>query len=175
LAKAIKSDIIDHFKLTRGGYFLLTMQRPYSVDNPVFLSNLIHELGSTPEKIVFPVHPRTKRIINDNNILIPSNFLLVKPVSYLDFIWLQKNAKKIITDSGGIQKEAHLLKKPCVTLRLETEWIETVESGWNLLLNPMTEKNIAEKVYSFTPSKEHYPLFGENVAAKMVDEIKRII
>ena len=81
---------------------------------------------------------------------------------------------KIITDSGGIQKEAYILKVPCITLRSETEWVETVESGWNCLIDPVNN-NISDGIRNFIVPEKHGNLFGENVAQKMVDEIKNII
>ena len=120
------------------------------------------------------MHPRTRKVIESNQINIPKNFILAKPVGYLDFVNLQANSIKIITDSGGIQKEAYILKKPCITLRSETEWVETVEAGWNLLINPIKQKDYSDKIKRFEPPAEHYKIFGENVARKMVERINKI-
>jgi len=156
-------------------YFLLTLHRPYNVDNPQKLSKILELLNSLNELIVFPIHPRTKQIIEKNNIPINSNIKLINPLGYLDFIALQSNAKKIITDSGGIQKEAYILQKPCITLRSETEWIETVESGWNMLLNVEKDNEIVENIIQFSPPKDHPDLFGSNVSEKMVKIINEIV
>jgi len=120
------------------------------------------------------VHPRTKKIINDNNLTVPDNILLSEPLGYLDFIKLQSSSKKIITDSGGIQKEAFLLKKPCITLRPETEWIETVEEGWNVLVDVESD-DFVDKIKTFNPSNKQNDVFGRNVAMKMFDKISQII
>ena len=175
LKKISKNNIFDKYKIKENEYYLLTLHRPYNVDNPSNIINIFSFLDKIDSKILFPVHPRTNNIININNIVIPKNILLIEPVSYLDFIDLQKNSKKIITDSGGIQKEAYILKKPCITLRSETEWKETVDSGWNLLINPNTENDINLKIESFYPKENHIPLFGNEVSMKMVDLINKLL
>jgi UDP-N-acetylglucosamine 2-epimerase len=155
-------------------YYLLTLHRPYNVDDPKKLSKILELLNSLNNHVVFPVHPRTRQIIEKNNIPVTSNINLINPLGYLDFIALQSNAEKIITDSGGIQKEAYILQKPCITLRSETEWIETVESGWNMLLNVEKDNEIVEKIITFSPPKDHPNLFGNNVSQKMVSIINDI-
>ena len=94
-----------------GKYFLLTLHRPYNVDNSSNLSAIFNELGKLSLQVIFPVHPRTQKIIESNHLNIPDNFTIINPVGYLDFVLLEMNADKIITDSGGIQKEAYILKK----------------------------------------------------------------
>lgn len=156
-------------------YFLLTLHRPYNVDDPKKLSKILELLNFLNKIVVFPVHPRTKSIIEKNNIPVDSNIKLINPLGYLDFISLQSHAEKIITDSGGIQKEAFILKKPCITLRTETEWIETVESGWNMLLNVEQDNEIVEKIIAFSPPEDHPDVFGSNVSEKMVNLISEMI
>ena len=92
------------------------------------------------------------------------------PVGYFDFLWLQKNAKKILTDSGGIQKEAYCLNVPCITLRDNTEWTETVEDGWNILVGSDKEK-IISAVNSFEPSGSQRNVFGDGNASSKIVEI----
>ncbi len=167
-----KSTIIDEFKLGNEAYNLLTLHRNYNVDDTTILGHILKQLGELGEKIIFPVHPRTRKMLADS-ISVSSNIHMTEPVGYLDFIALENSAKRIITDSGGIQKEAYLLKKPCITLRTETEWVETVEEKWNLLVNP-TSKNIAAKIESFKPPKKQKEVFGKNVTKKMVKIINNI-
>lgn len=155
-------------------YYLLTLHRPYNVDDPHKLGKIIKLLNSLNKIVVFPVHPRTKNEIEKNNIQVDSNIKLIDPLGYLDFISLQSNAEKIITDSGGIQKEAYILRKPCITLRSETEWMETVESGWNMLLNVEKDNEIVEKIIRFSPPELHPDLFGNDVSEKMVNIINDI-
>lgn len=131
-----KRKILQELNLKPREYLLLTIHRKESTDNLKNLRSIICALAKTKEKIVFPVHPRTRKVL----IKIESirqqklgNFLLLKPVSYLDMLVLEKNARKILTDSGGVQKEAQWSVVPCITLRNETEWVETVENKCNVL------------------------------------------
>ncbi|RJP70485.1 MAG: UDP-N-acetylglucosamine 2-epimerase (non-hydrolyzing) [Ignavibacteriales bacterium] len=174
MLKVQDDESLFKYSINKNNYYLLTLHRPYNVDNPALLNRILFELGKLNGKIVFPVHPRTNNIINQNNIIIPSNFIITKPLGYLDFVSLQSNSYKIITDSGGIQKEAYILKKPCITLRSETEWVETVNAGWNLLINPSIESYYAEKIESFSPSLKYENIFGENVTTKMIEIINNI-
>lgn len=167
-----KSTIIVDFKLENTAFNLLTLHRNYNVDDTKILEHILDELGQLDEKIIFPVHPRTKKMLSDS-CKIPANIKMIDPQGYLDFISLENFAKRIITDSGGIQKEAFILKKPCITLRTETEWIETVEEKWNLLVNP-SDKNIASKISSFNPPKDQQEVFGINVTEKMIKIINHI-
>jgi UDP-N-acetylglucosamine 2-epimerase len=155
-------------------YYLLTLHRPYNVDKPRQLQHILNIISGNCHRIIFPVHPRTGSVITDHKIEVPANITIIEPLGYLDFIYLQSHAEKIITDSGGIQKEAYILKKPCVTLRPETEWLETVESGWNLLLNPASDIG-PDVIAQFTPPSEHPAIFGENVAEKMVAVIGEVL
>lgn len=148
-------------------YYLLTLHRPYNVDNSSNLSGIFNELSKLSQQVIFPIHPRTHKIIINNYLKIPDNFTIINPVGYLDFVMLEMYADKIITDSGGIQKEAYILKKPCITLRSETEWLETVQAGWNLLINPLNTNNYCQIIESFNPNENYLPIFGDNVADKM--------
>ena len=167
-----KSTIIVDFKLENTAFNLLTLHRNYNVDDTKILEHILDELGQLDEKIIFPVHPRTKKMFSDN-YKVPTNIKMIDPQGYLDFISLENFAKRIITDSGGIQKEAFILKKPCITLRTETEWVETVTEKWNLLINP-SEKHLACKINSFQPPEKQNEVFGKNVTEKMIKIINHI-
>ncbi len=162
-----RSAILAQLGVEPEKYYLLTLHRPYNVDDKDNIEKLLDELSFLEAPVVFPVHPRTDRIIKKYSTHVADNLKLIDPVGYLEFICLQYNANKIITDSGGIQKEAYLLGKPCITLRPETEWLETVDSGWNMLLDPAT-RGIAEIISSFFPDRGQPDIFGNNVAEKMV-------
>lgn len=170
LEKAKSSMIMESLGLQNQKFSLLTLHRPYNVDDPLTLSTILSKLSDLHGTVVFPIHPRTKSIVEKNGITIPSNFILTKPLGYLDFIKLQEASTRIITDSGGIQKEAFLLKKPCITLRSETEWVETVAEGWNLLLDVFSP-NLVSRIESFNPSHDAKQIFGIDVAQKMVSII----
>lgn len=129
-----KSSILSEYQLKNKRYIFMTLHRPYNVDNPERLKEIIHYLYEIPFRIIFAVHPRTKSIITINKINIPENIKICEPVGYFDSLVLQKNAFRVVTDSGGIQKEAFFLQTPCITIRSETEWKETVEAGANKIL-----------------------------------------
>lgn len=97
------------------------------------MSNIIAALHDIGDAVVFPVHPRTKKYLQDYGLDIPENVRLIEPLGYLDMLKLMAGARKILTDSGGIQKEAYMLGVPCITLRENTEWVETLEGGRNIL------------------------------------------
>jgi UDP-GlcNAc3NAcA epimerase len=167
-----KSGVINDLKLQGQVYNLLTLHRHYNVDDNKILEHILNELGRLDEKIIFPVHPRTKKMLA-TNYTVPENIQLIDPQGYLDFIALEHAAKRIITDSGGIQKEAYILRKPCITLRSETEWVETVTEKWNLLLNPSSE-NIASQILNFVVPQMQNNIFGEDVTPQMISIINNI-
>jgi UDP-GlcNAc3NAcA epimerase len=167
-----KSTAISDMHLQDNSFNLLTLHRHYNVDDPLILEHILTELGELGERIIFPVHPRTKKMLSTAYEL-PANIRLVDPQGYLDFIALEHAAKRIITDSGGIQKEAYILQKPCITLRSETEWVETVNEKWNLLINP-AEKNIASTIMNFQVPGTQANIFGEHVTGKMINIIQDI-
>jgi UDP-GlcNAc3NAcA epimerase len=167
-----KSAVIEDLRLKSDEYNLLTLHRNYNVDHIEILEHILDQLGGLDEKIIFPVHPRTRKMLMTNYV-VPENIHLVEPQGYLDFITLEYFSKRIITDSGGIQKEAYLLRKPCVTLRTETEWVETVTEKWNILINP-TDKTIASKISSFTTPEQQEDIFGVDVAQRMLNIINTI-
>jgi len=139
-----KSDILQKLKLEPNNYFITTLHRPYNVDNKDVLSEIMQAFAQVGSKIVFSVHPRTLKNLKNFNIKIPSNIITTEPLGYFDFLLLQKNAIKIITDSGGIQKEAFFVKKPCITLRPETEWVETIACKANILVKSRNKNDILD-------------------------------
>jgi len=124
----------------KDSFVLVTLHRQENVDKKYIFQNLIEGISAANEHILMPLHPRTKKIIENQNIVIPSNISIMDPVSYLEMIWLIDHCKFIATDSGGLQKEAYFMKKYCITLREETEWTELVSSGWNILVGSDKEK-----------------------------------
>ena len=135
LTRIRKPDFWDTFNLHKNNYFLLTLHRPSNVDNPEKLTKLFESIVKSCKgvPIIFPVHPRTKKIIESNHINT-THLILIDPQAYLEFIYLVKFSKGIITDSGGITEEATLLNIPCITLRNSTERPETVTQGTNILV-----------------------------------------
>lgn len=142
-----RSNILNKLSLIPRGYYLATVHRAENTDNPTRLKSILENLNRIARNrapVIFPVHPRTKKAIDSLNIKPRTEYLkMIKPVSYLDMLILEKNAKAILTDSGGVQKEAYFLDIPCVTLRGETEWVETIHSGFNVLTG--TDRDRIEK------------------------------
>lgn len=149
-----------------GPFWLLTLHRPYNVDDPARLQAILEGLDTLGRQFVFPVHPRTLAVLQGMNRSALKHVTFVDPQGYLEFLQLEHAAEGIMTDSGGVQKEAYLMERPCVTLRTETEWLETVEAGWNCLVPPLTPGWL-ERVRNFSPATSHPALFGSRVAESM--------
>ena len=136
------STILDRLDLTPREYFLATVHRAENTDRPENLHGILGALVALAESgksVVVPLHPRTRKLLNGVQTELPARLMLIEPVPYLDMLMLEKHALTILTDSGGVQKEAQWANVPCVTLREETEWVETVASGWNILAGATTQ------------------------------------
>ena len=165
-----QSTILEDLGLKSKEYLLATVHRPYNTDVPENLQNILSAFLEIDEPIIFPVHPRTKKILNLNYSLplTPySSLKMIPPVGYLDMLILEQNAKAILTDSGGMQKEAYFFGVPCVTMRTETEWIETVQAGWNVVVGADKEK-IINALRSFKTDKPRLELYGDGKAAEKI-------
>ena len=168
LSLASGSQILEELELGFGSYHLLTLHRPYNVDADEALGRILTGLNDLGQPIVFPVHPRTRNVLARLDPSRFDNIHYIEPLSYLDFLCLMQAARMILTDSGGIQKGACFLRIPCITMRTVTEWTETVDSGWNLLL-PIDSPDFPGAITTFKPPAKHPELFGEDVAQKIVD------
>ena len=158
-------------------FLLLTVHRAENVDDLGSLKILIAKLKEISyHKIIFPIHPRTRKNLLENNISLPENVTAIDPVGYLDFLSLLKKSKLVLTDSGGVQEEAAILKKPCITLRHTTERWETVLMRSNRLY-PMFQnnENFANVVESMLNIKIQNHPYGESVTAKTISTIKEIL
>lgn len=156
-------------------FLLLTMHRPENVDNPEKLSMLVKHLGSLKQKVVFPIHPRTRKNLVKHNIVLPSNVTALEPVGYMDFLHLLKSCNLVMTDSGGVTEEAIILQKPCITLRHTTARWETILLKANVLF-PLDRKDaLSDTINDMLQAKITKHPYGENVAEKTVRMIDRII
>jgi UDP-N-acetylglucosamine 2-epimerase len=170
-----KSTVMNELQLKPKNYLLATIHRPYNTDVPENLRNILSAFIEIGKPIVFPVHPRTKPKIDDalNNAFQAEggakNILAIDPVGYLDMLVLEENAHLIMTDSGGMQKEAYFMCVPCVTLRPETEWVETVEAGWNVVVGADREK-IVNTVNSFKLPDKKPDFYGDGRAGEKILE-----
>ena len=169
------SNILTKLDLNVNEYFVITVHRPGNTDNKENLRSIIEALKRFERKVVFPVHPRTEKYLKEYGFWekMPSNVIVTKPLGYLDMLHLMNNAEKILTDSGGIQKEAYMLGKPCITLRENTEWVETVDAGWNVLVGADMEKIVKAVEDQRVPDGRPL-LYGENVCEKIAGIINRI-
>lgn len=168
-----RSTILAELELQPQAYYLATLHRPANTDDPARLQSLLDVLTTLDLPVVFPVHPRTRQHIERHGLLPQSkiqNLKLIEPVGYLEMLALEKSAARILTDSGGVQKEAYMAGVPCITLREETEWVETVEAGWNILVGADPER-IRAAVRDFAPPADRPALYGDGHAAERIVNI----
>jgi UDP-GlcNAc3NAcA epimerase len=171
-----KSSIMERMNVRPGKYILATIHRAENTDDFTRLEAIFEGLRLVGREIpvILPLHPRTRRALKSTGLLekMDGSIRLIDPIGYLDIIMLEKNARLIATDSGGVQKEAFFYHVPCVTLRDETEWVELVELGWNRVITPDNSSSIATAILSALDSKgdEGAP-YGEGRAAEAVVKI----
>jgi len=169
-----KSSALTQLDLKSGTYALATCHRAENTDEKQRLENILSALDEIAShmKVIFPLHPRTRKCIDTYDFShYLKNLVVTEPLSYVDMLWLEKNAKVIITDSGGMQKEAFFFNVPCVTIRDETEWVETVEMGANILAGTSKEKIIN---YSLNPPSNSWSchnVYGNGQASNQIADI----
>ena len=168
----VRSNILAKYDLKKKGYVLVTIHRAENTDNKKRLKDIFEALKKINKdvKIILPIHPRTRNAVKESRIDV-SGLKIIEPISYLDMICLEKNAKVICTDSGGMQKEAYFCKVPCITIRDETEWEETLESGWNRLVEADSDRiqTCMEDVISDSwDTKPQVNQYGDGKAAEKI-------
>ena len=169
--KAERSDILNRLELTSKKYLLVTVHRASNTEVRENLNNIaesLYRLGNAGETIVFPIHPRTLKVLKTIKLYdeLRMKVRMIEPLGYFEFLKLLNHARKVLTDSGGIQKEAYILKVPCITLRQNTEWTETIKDGWNILAGTDKEK-IIELAQTFMPAHSYSSIFGEGACEKI--------
>ena len=164
------SSVLARLGLTPGSYALVTIHRAANTGDSSRLSKIVEALNGTSETIVFPAHPRTRKALARIDAQFVDHVKLIEPVAYFDMMMLEENARLIATDSGGVQREAYFLGVPCLTLRDETEWVETVAAGWNKLVGTEPER-ILDAWFSFRPPMERPPIFGDGTAGQRIAQI----
>lgn len=162
-----RSDVLSRLGLRPKAYALVTVHRAANTDDPARLGRILVALNRAPEPVIFPAHPRTRKAIELLGFVPAGHVHLIEPVGYFDMMVLEENARLIATDSGGVQREAYFLSVPCLTLRDETEWQETVAAGWNRLVGVEPERVLAEWA-TFRPPAEQPPIFGDGTAGERV-------
>jgi UDP-GlcNAc3NAcA epimerase len=166
----------NDIKPQRGNYMVLTLHRQENVMHPERLKAVIEGLIKSDKRIIFPAHPRTLNQIKRNGFmerLAKSKIEVVKPLGYLEFVKLTAGADKVLTDSGGVRREAYLMKKPCIVL-IDLSWFpEISEAGWKVLTKPESEK-IAHLINTFEPTGKHHNIFGDgNAYMKIIDDLEK--
>ena len=171
--------IFNKMRLSQGKYFLATIHRPSNTDDSGRLKAILEALDRQEFPVVFPIHPRTRmRMIDygwddpiDSQKSSYKSLHFINPTGYLDMLILEKNARLILTDSGGVQKEAYWFGVPCLTIRFETEWIETVQAGWNRLVEANTAEIIQATREASQPSHFQPAYFGDGTAAAKISDL----
>lgn len=177
-----ENEILQKLDLEDKNYFLITVHRARNTDSFENLRAIVDALNTLSKSniLVFPLHPRTEKCLHEYglfNILKNNNQInLIKPLGYVDMNVLIRNAEMIITDSGGLQKEAYFAKKPCITLDISTGWPETVEQGENIIFNHMhddfiSSEKIIDTINTFNPPRNYENIFGEGHASKIIPKI----
>jgi len=168
---AARSRALERFGLRRGAYYLATVHRAENTDDPDVLRGILWALGALDQPVVLPIHPRTEKRVSELGIRAVANVRVLPPQGYLDMLALQRGAACVLTDSGGMQKEAYYLEVPCVTLRNETEWVETVATGWNTLAGTDPERILAAVAQRPGAGTPHPELYGDGLTARRIVEI----
>lgn len=166
--------------IQENNYILATVHRAENTDDYDRLKAIFESLDSLDVPVVLPLHPRTRKRLDESGLLSlvteSATIQTLEPVSYLEMLCLEKHAKAIVTDSGGMQKEAYFCKVPCFTLRDETEWIETVETKWNTLVDPLERGSLKKSINDFAEPDYVMDLYGDgNAAEKIVGHLKSFL
>ncbi|MBP2144654.1 UDP-N-acetylglucosamine 2-epimerase (non-hydrolyzing) [Methanofollis sp. W23] len=171
--QARRSSFLDDLGLTAGEYRLATVHRAENTDDPEKLTAIVRALTEIGN-IVLPCHPRTEKMLKSFWLWEEANegIRIISPVGYLEMLALEAGAAQILTDSGGVQKEAYVLGVPCITMRESTEWVETVQDGWNVLVGS-DYGAIVRAAREFVPEKERSDVFGKGDAAAVIARVIR--
>ena len=167
-----RSGILDRLNLAPRQYVLATVHRAENTDVPGRLRAIFEGLVALSARlpVVLPLHPRARKMLSGMGFGLPAGLRLMEPVGYLDMIQLERHARLVATDSGGVQKEAYFHRVPCVTLRAETEWVELVEAGWNRLLPPVSPQAVEQGIAAALDMKlpAWQALYGDGHAAQAI-------
>jgi UDP-N-acetylglucosamine 2-epimerase len=165
-------ETLNKHGLKKNGYLMATVHRSENTDDPHRLINILDAFNALEEPVLFPAHPRFRKVLAEGRHQLKPHIKLIEPLGYFDMVTMTGSARMVLTDSGGLQKEAYWLGVPCVTLRDETEWVETVETGWNRLAG-FDRDSIVNTIRTFAPPAARPALYGEGcVSAKCVALLK---
>lgn len=166
-------DALERHGIHADKFFLCTVHRPYNTDDPDRLIGIMRALEAAPAPVLMPLHPRTRARLLDAGYSIDTgngSLRLIEPLGYLEMLTLTERAALVLTDSGGLQKEAYFLGTPCLTLRPETEWVETTAGGWNQVIGA-DPRRIAESLARPPEPNGERSAFGDGHAAERIVEI----
>jgi UDP-GlcNAc3NAcA epimerase len=165
-----KVGILEKLRIEPQHYGLATIHRAMNTDEPERLIQIMTAFNQLSETIILPLHPRTRKALSNIDLHLEDHIQIIEPVGYFDMLTLEENARLIATDSGGVQREAYYMEVPCLTLRDESEWGATIDTGWNKLVGA-DQKLILESWFNFRPPPKHPPIYGVGTAAKSIAEI----
>ncbi|HLT99044.1 MAG TPA: UDP-N-acetylglucosamine 2-epimerase (non-hydrolyzing) [Burkholderiaceae bacterium] len=169
-SRARQPEWFDELKVNVGAFLLCTIHRAENTDSPTRLRNIFRGLAQSERPIILPLHPRTRKMLEQFGIQAASPIHVVEPVGYLEMTWLETNCAAVVTDSGGVQKEAFFHGKPCITLRDETEWTELVELGANTLVGADAER-IALSINQCAERVLQAEVYGDGRAAQFIAKV----
>ncbi|MDD1660857.1 MAG: UDP-N-acetylglucosamine 2-epimerase (non-hydrolyzing) [Methanomicrobiales archaeon] len=171
-----RPETLDTLGLGVGEFLLLTLHREANTDRRDRLAKILAAVALAPLPVVFPVHPRTRQRMESFGLSLPENVRPVPPLGYFEFLRVLSRSAKVLTDSGGVQKQAFFLARPCITLRPNTEWAETVEAGWNVLVDDDREQ-ILGAIRDFSPPGcPDLSAFGEGKSTgTIIDTLERVL
>jgi UDP-N-acetylglucosamine 2-epimerase len=152
---------------TNGTYAALTLHREANTE-PERLRRIVAALNDSSWRFVFPVHPRTRRALDEHGIELGGNVSAVEPLGYLEMLGVLAGAERVVTDSGGLQKEAYWLRVPCVTLRANTEWVDTVRVGANTLVDPAAPEGLDDALAAARFPEDAPALYGDGHASERI-------
>lgn len=163
-----RSSVLTRLCLDPGNYLVLTVHRPANADSRENMEAILSAVAESGKRTVFPVHPRTRKFLHEYGLWenLPSSITVTEPLGYLDMICLMSHAEKILTDSGGMQKEAYILGVPCITLRDTTEWVETLEGGWNVLVGAERD-SISSQIANYPENTKRHLVFIHATVVKI--------
>lgn len=169
---------LEGLGVAQGGYLLCTLHRASLVDQPALLTGAWKAIGALAARwpVVLPLHPRTRAAVDQLGLAHPSGLQVLSPQGYVQMLGLLRGAKAVVTDSGGLQKEAFLMRRPCVTMRDETEWVELVEGGWNHLVGEAVDGaklEVAVEAQLNRSFSEWPPLYGDGQASQRIAQFLR--
>lgn len=169
-ATAMRAGILERHRVEVGGYYLATVHRPANTEDAAAMRSIVDALGQLDAPVIMPLHPRTRAALESASIEVAANVQAVEPVGYFEMLSLECGAKAVLSDSGGVRREAYFLGVPSVTLRDSTEWPETLETGWDVLTGTDPDRIVAA-AQRLRPESPPPPIFGDGTAAARILEV----